>query len=98
LESVLLGELAPTYPPRVLEIPTIHIVELLKVQVVTRDKTDRRNCGDPSTEQDDVAYREFRSESTDKSAERKIVRVPFSGPFSSVSRADQSDSMLDKCV
>jgi hypothetical protein len=73
LEGVLLGELAPVYPPRVLQIQSIHIVELLKVQVVTRDKTDGRDCADPSTEQDNVAYRELRSEATDESTERKIV-------------------------
>lgn len=58
---------APAYPPGVLQIPSVYIIELLQVEVITCDDADRRDRGDARPEQQHVANCDLLSEATDES-------------------------------
>jgi hypothetical protein len=70
---VRLKETAPAGASSVLQVPSVHIIEGVDVQIVARDESNCRNRSDPSSKEKNIADRNFARESTHESAVELVV-------------------------
>lgn len=97
LERVGVGEPAPAHAPGVLQIPTVHIVELGQVLILTRYQPDGANGRSAAAEQDDIAGLDFGSKSTNVAAPELGV-VAIRPPRASIAGADEGYALFEKDI
>ncbi|MER3466695.1 MAG: hypothetical protein C4340_06205 [Armatimonadota bacterium] len=96
-ERVLLWELVPAHAARVLEVPSVHVVELVQVQIVAGHDPDRAYTRDAGAEQKDIANLDLAGKAAHEPA-LELVVITFRRPRSRVPWADEADAVLQEHI
>ena len=89
---MLRGQAAPAHAPGVLQVPAVHVVEGVQVQVVAGHEAHRGDRREARAQQEHVAGRDLAREAPHEAA-LELVVVALGGPRSGVPRADQRDAV-----
>ena len=94
---MLRGQAAPTHAPGVLQVPSVHVVEGVHVQIVAGHEANGGDCCDPRAQQEHIPCFDLAREAPHEAAVELVI-VALGIPWSGVPRADQRDAVPQEDV